>query len=227
MKRFVSSIVSLRRGSGNPPRSRTPALLALLALASCASTDVEESWVSPSLESMPPFEKVFVAYLGADAATERKAEDALAARLSRSQVVKCYEIFPDATGAMGAVGGADDKHERMDAERVKNELRLRGCDGAVVLRLARVEQQVSMTPGSYPAAYHSFGGYWGYGYGYSSVDVRTNDIVHVETNVYSLKDDQLLYAARSETFEPSSVSDLIEEVANAVAEDLKEKGITR
>lgn len=224
MQSLVSPIVLLRRGSGSSPRSRAPALLVLLALASCASTDVEESWVSPSLQSMPPFEKVFVAYLGSDAATERKAEDALAARLSRYEIVKCYELFPDATGAMGAVGGVDNRHERLDAQRVKEELRLRGCDGAVVLRLARVEQQISTTPGTYPASYHSFGGYWGDA---STVDVRTDEIVHVETNVYSLKDDQLIYAARSETFEPSSASEMVEEIANAVAKDLEEKGIAR
>jgi hypothetical protein len=195
------------------------AVASLTALASCASTSLAESWVTPSLTTMPRFEKVFVAYLGGDASAQRSAEDALAERLERTEVVKCYALFPDALQL--APGGAE-----LDPAKVKSELRALGCDGAVVMRLSRVEQELSWSPSTYPAHYRSFGGYWGAAYP-SAMDVRTDEIVHVETNVYSLADDKLLYAARSETFNPGSAAGMVGEIAAAIAEDLEEKGLSR
>lgn len=194
------------------PRSLTHRLLALslaLALGACASTGLAESWVDPATKELPHFQRVFVAYLGADTATQRVAEDSLAKHLKAPEVLACYALFPDA--------------RQLDPARLREELRAKGCDGAVVMRLARVEQQVSAT-GGYPSHYYSFGGYWGHPY---AVDVRTDEIVHVETNVYTLADDKLVYSARSETFNPSSTAKLIDEIATAIAEDLESKGLKR
>jgi hypothetical protein len=192
----------------NLRRSSLAASIALL-LTSCATTGLAESWVEPSLTELPRFEKVFVAYLGVDPASQRKAEDALARNFEQAVVVKSYELFPDA--------------RELDAARMKEAVRAAGCDGAVVMRLARIEQEVSFTPGAYPAHYRSFGGYWGYAHAYPP-EVYTDEIVHVETNVYSIATDELLYAARSETFNPSSSERLIEEIVAAITDDLEEKG---
>lgn len=197
--------------------TRVLALTAFLALASCASTSLAETWVAPSLTVLPEFKKVFVAYVGGDASAQRSAEDALQKRLEATEVVKCYVQYPDTLALAPA---------RIDPERIKADLRALGCDGAVILRLARVEQELSWSPSTYPAHYRSFGGYWGHAYP-SSMDVRTDEIVHVETNVYSLADDELLYAARSETFNPGSAADLVDEIAAAIADDLAQKGLSR
>ena len=89
-----------------------------------------------------------------------------------------------------------------------------------------VEQEVSWSPSAYSAGpYRTFGGYWGY-----PVDtgtLYTSEIVHVETNVYALAEDKLVYAARSETFEPGSTKDLVDEIAEDVADDLRAKGVVR
>lgn len=201
-----------------PSLSRTRLFLTLLValpLASCGSTGLAESWVEPSLTSRPRFEKVFVAYLGEDASAQRSAEDALASHMQGTEVVKCYEQFPESLGQRSALP---------DPARVKDRLRALGCDGAVVLRLSRVEQEVSWSASSYPTHYRSFGGYWGHP---TEMDMRTDEIVHVETNVYSLADDKLLYAARSRTFNPGSAAGMVDEIADAVAEDLEEKGLSR
>lgn len=195
------------------PRSSLPALLALFALllfSGCASTGVAESWVDPALTELPHFRKVFVAYLGAEPSAQRHAEDALAARIQDAEVVKSYVLFPDA--------------RELDAARMKEEVRAAGCDGAVLLRLARVEEEISFSPSSYPAHYRSFGGYWGYAYP-STMDVRTDEIVHVETNVYALAEDKLIYAARSETFNPGSTDQMVQEIAEAIVDDLESKGL--
>jgi hypothetical protein len=187
------------------------ALLSALTLGACASTGIAESWVDPGTKQLPRFQKVFVAYMGTDAAAQRLAEDSIAKHLAAPEVVKSYVLYPDARG--------------LDPVRVKDELRAQGCDGAVMMRLARIEQEISAT--STDVGYHrSFGGYWGHGYG-APIEVRTDEIVHMETNLYSLAEDKLLYSARSETFNPSSTEDLVDEIAAAIAKDLEKRGLKR
>jgi hypothetical protein len=187
------------------------ALLTAIPLGACASTGIAESWVDPGTRELPRFQKVFVAYLGTDAAAQRLAEDSIAQHLEAPEVLKSYELYPDARG--------------LDPTRVKDELRAQGCDGALMMRVARVEQELSATS-THPGYYGSFGGYWGHGYG-APMEVRTDEIVHMETNLYSLADDKLLYSARSETFNPSSTEDLVDEIAEAIAKDLQERGLRR
>jgi hypothetical protein len=186
-------------------------LAAGFALAGCASTALSESWIDPSVETLPGFRKVFVVYRGADASVQRVAEDALAAHIRAPEVVRCYSLFPDAS-ALGP-------------EEIKSRLRAQGFDAAVVMRVAGVEQEVSWTPSAYPSHSRSFGSYWGGGYDPGTM--RTDEIVHVETNLYALLEDKLLYAARSETFNPGSTAKLVDEIAAEVADDLEERGVLR
>jgi hypothetical protein len=51
--------------------------------------------------------------------------------------------------------------------------------------------------------------------------VSTSQIVTVETNIYALTDDRLVYAARSETTDPANVGKLIRSVMRHINEDLR------
>jgi hypothetical protein len=55
--------------------------------------------------------------------------------------------------------------------------------------------------------------------------VSTTQIVTVETNIYNLKSDKLVFAARSETSDPSSVGKLIRSVMRHINEELKKSGM--
>jgi hypothetical protein len=197
------------------PRSQlTRALLASLLLgmlAACSATGLAESWVDPGTKQLPHFQKIFVAYLGADAAAQRLAEDTLGTKIKSAEVAKAYVLFPDA--------------RKLDPASVREQVRAQGCDGALVMRLARVEQQISSSP-AFPEYSSSFNRYWGYA-APAAVDVRTDEIVHVETNMYSLADGKLLYSARSETFNPQSTTTMVEEIAAAIARDLEKKGLRK
>lgn len=188
-----------------------PALLlaAIPALAGCSSTQLAEAWIDPDFKAVPEARKVFVAYLGEDPSVQRVAEDAMAAHVPAAEVGRCYQLFPDS--------------REHDPARIKAALREQGYEVAVVMRVARVEQEVSWSGSTYPVHYRTFGSYWAY----DSGTMRTDEIVHVETNLYSLTEDKLLYAARSETFNPSSTEGLVDDIAEAVADDLDSRGILR
>jgi hypothetical protein len=67
-------------------------------------------------------------------------------------------------------------------------------------------------------------GYWGRGWGTASVTLGpTNTIVSVETLVYSLKQNKLLWSGRSKTTNPENVEKMVQELSAATAKELKKQ----
>ena len=80
----------------------------------------------------------------------------------------------------------------------------------------------------------SYGPYWGgyYGYGWGGawgggVDVRTNTIVTVETLVYSLQQNKLIWAGQSNTTNPSKVDNFVRELATAARREMTKAGLLK
>jgi len=55
--------------------------------------------------------------------------------------------------------------------------------------------------------------------------VRSDRLVRVETSIYDLGTDQLLWVGTTETVNPSNVTGLIEDIAKAVAADMRSHGL--
>jgi hypothetical protein len=92
------------------------------------------------------------------------------------------------------------------------------------------EKQVNYVPGaSYWGGPMYGGGFYGYyGYGYASPGYLTTDtIITVETLVYDLKPNKLVWAGMSQTFNPSHLDTFITELAAAAAAELERQGLIR
>ena len=78
-----------------------------------------------------------------------------------------------------------------------------------------------------PASYSRFGPSWRNSWGapYQPTRVRTDTIVSVETLVYSLKSDELLWASTSRTTNPRDLAALVREVADATAREMATQGL--
>jgi hypothetical protein len=78
-----------------------------------------------------------------------------------------------------------------------------------------------------PAYYGAFGPYWGYGWGavYQPGYLQSDTVVSVETLVYSLTRDKLLWASTSRTTDPRGLDNLVTEVANATAKEMIRQGL--
>ena len=72
-----------------------------------------------------------------------------------------------------------------------------------------------------------WGDYWGWGWGtvWAPGYLREERIVKVETLVYSLEDDQLVWAGVSRTLEPLRIESFIAELAVAVSEEMARNGL--
>lgn len=101
----------------------------------------------------------------------------------------------------------------------------------VAMRPVSKEKEVSSSP-SMMSAGPMYGGYWGgydgYGWGGAwapAADIRTDTIVTVETLVYSMKQNKLVWAGESETTNPSKVDPFVRELAKAAANEMKKLGL--
>jgi hypothetical protein len=115
----------------------------------------------------------------------------------------------------------------VDKASVLGKLRDAGFDGAVMMRVADVSKELNYTPGTYWGDRYGFAGYWGnaWAYPYSPGYVTTSTIVTVETQIYSLVEDKLLFAARSETTDPANAGKLIRSIMRHIDEQLKKDGL--
>ena len=161
-------------------------LAAGLALsAGCANTSIVSSWKDPSVSKVQ-FRKVVVIAPNRDAALRRSMEDELVSKLGPSLAVASYTLFPESA--------LDDE------QAIRKRIKDLGFDGAVVFRVVSVKREATWVPGTYGGPYYAFGGWPVYDPGY----VQTDTVVRVDTNIYSVSDDRLIWAAASRTVDPAA-----------------------
>lgn len=190
-------------------RSWVPGML-LLIIAGCATTRVTTAWRA---KDRPPvaFTRVLALVLGDDQALRRVAETEICRRVVPTRCTPSFDIFPGSTPP--------------DAAQAKATVLPAGFDGAIVFRVVSERQQVTVTPPTYAPS-----SFWGF-YGPASpvmpnpAHVRTDTLVQVETRVYDLKADQLVWVGTTQTINPSDVPSLVDGVATAVAADMREHGL--
>lgn len=159
------------------------------------------------------FKKVIVVCIAKNAISRRVAEDAMVAEIRHAKAVPAYTLIPD--------------DELQDTQKVRARIVAGGFDGAITMRLVRVKQERTWVSGGVPADRHSFGGYYGrYGHStYSRGYLHITDIVQIETNIYSVKDEKLVWSGMSETFDPTTTKALVKELAAEIAKDLRKRGL--
>lgn len=191
--------------------------VAVLLVTACGTTTFSSTWKAPGAEPITPVgKKVAAVFITRDEAKRRAAEDALAADLTQRGAtgVPAYTLVPEA--------------QRADADAARATLKAAGCNGAVIMRVVGKDQQINYTPGmATPMRYGGFGPYWGYGWGsvYEPGYLTTDTIVSVETLVYRLSDDKLLWASTSRTTNPGNLDSLVNEVADATGKEMAKQGL--
>jgi hypothetical protein len=194
---------------------------AALALAACASTKFSSTWKAPDVGPMSfKGQKVAALVMTPNESTRLGAEGVLAKELTARGVqgIPAYNLIPP--------------NETRDKEKAKALFNAAGVAGVVVMRAAGQQKEVTATPGYWSSGYYgSFwgGGYYGYGWGavYDPGYLRTDTIVNVETLIYDLKADKLVWAGMSESTNPERVETLIKELVASAAGEMKKQGLIR
>lgn len=179
--------------------------LLVLVVSACASTKLTSTWRDPALGPLQ-FRKVVGIALTANPTVRRLAEDEFVRAVGPDRGIAGYTLVSD--------------EELADRDHVRARLEAAGVDGAVVYRLAAVEERQRWVP---PTTY---GGMWTY-WGWASPQVHspgyltTDQLVQVESALYAVGDARLVWAGRSQTLNPSSIEDLIGGVVRVTVAELR------
>src|SRR5262245_7465650 len=187
-----------------------------LGLTSCSGTRLTDVYRDPTY-SGGPFHQVAVFVLGSDPAARRLVEDEVVRRLPmNTRGMASYGIVPEA--------------EQGDVNKARERLRAGGFDGVVIARLVGVEGRVPWSIGSLqqvPVSYRTLENY----YVTSTQEAEREStlgprsVVRVQTNVYAVPSETLVWSAASQTFNPAEVRDVAGDVAKKMVEDLQKAGI--
>ncbi len=189
----------------------------VLCLGACGSTTFISTWKAPDVHGIDPIGKrIAVLVMSSDAARRRSAEVYLANDLTirGARGIPAYTLI-----------GLD--HPNVDYARAR--FKEAGIEGVVIMRMVGHDQRVIVTPGGFSGStYGSFGSYYssyGMQVAYSSASVKTDTVVSIETLIYSLGTDKLIWAGTSRTSNPEGLSGLVDEVADAVAKQVAKQGL--
>jgi hypothetical protein len=193
------------------------AALAVLAVSCGPSTRIEKSWKDPQeSKTLNDMKKVLIVCFAESETSRRQAEEMLAARLQGRGVASYgYKVV--------AEKGAD-------ASALTDAIKADGFDAAIVTRLIDKEKETSYVPGTITYPYYAgFRGYYGYGYGaYATPGYYVQDkIYYIETNVYDLTADKLVWSAVTSTTNPGKMEKSLNEIADVLAQKMRKDGFLR
>ncbi|HEY7371075.1 MAG TPA: hypothetical protein VIF57_02780 [Polyangia bacterium] len=190
--------------------------VALGALASCTTTSFKSTWRDPTAQPITlRGQKVAVFMMSQNESTRRAGEDILAREVSAHgvQAIPGYQL----------TGGQPPR----DSEALRRQLEQAGVEGTVIMRVVDRRQEVNYVPGG--PYYGTMYGYWDYGWGMvgSPGYLQTDTIVSVETLVYSVKQDKLLWGGVSETTDPQHLDGMIAEIVKAAGKEMRKAGLVQ
>jgi hypothetical protein len=199
-----------------------PATLAATVVAVAllsAAPKFTSVWKSPDAGQVSfAGKKVAALVIAQDDSLRVSGEEALVRELTARglQSVATYRIAP--------------KEELQSADRAKGWFEKANVEGVVAVRPVSKDKRTTYNPGTWMNPYYStLWGYYGYGWGsmYIPGSVDQDTIIVVETTIYSVPRNQLLWAAVSETKNPKTLKRFVEDLVKESVKELHKQGLAR
>ena len=190
------------------------AATAAVTLAACATTSLQSTWKDPAAAPLNLKGKKVVALVLTDLEAVRYATEEEAAREISAHGaigVPAYRLLPQA--------------QIRDKERARAIFEREGIEGVVVVRQVAKEKTLSGSFWGSPG-YSSFWapGFWGGGFG-GDGHLRTDTILIIETLVFSLRQNQLVWASESQTLNPTQVGSFVRELSKTLGTEMEKQGL--
>ncbi len=185
-----------------------------ITLVGCGpATQIEKSWREPGATVKKEGSKSLVLAMVKDETSRRVIEDNLVKRIGAGAVASYTFITPD----MLKQANGNAFYDQLVKDKYTH---------VILIRLADIEKETSYVPGTTTGFYGGYGMYYGYGAGmYSTPGYYTTDKNYfVETAVYSVTPDKLLWTGTTKSVNPSKIEQTITEIANVVSEKMIKDG---
>ena len=191
-------------------------IICVVVVSSCTTTKITSSWSEPNKTIvLNKLNKVLAVAILKNEANSRKAEDQIVVQLDGKGIVSYSYLNAN--------------FNKKNEEVIRDKIKLDGFDGVVTMRLLDVDKERTYTPGnlsSYPIEYRTFSGYYyrtwntystpGY---YSTTKTYT-----IEINVFSIKEDKIIWTGLTQTTDPDGVNKMTAAVVKKVFKKMKNDG---
>jgi len=205
-------------------------VLALLLMACGSSTKITASWIDPSIQGQRQGEtankSVFIASLSRNMEVRTKLENELAAQAAQRNIkaIKSIDYFKP------------DFYQRLPTEeQLLQIIRQSGADAILTVSLINKESETRYIRGNSYTPFTRFGWYRGfysyYNYMYPIVYEPgyyvTDKTYFLETNLYDTATEQLLWSAQSETVNPGSIDNFVNDYPKQLVAQMVKDGLLR
>ena len=199
---------------------RGSAAVALLALTGCVGgTKFVNTWKEPDAAplSVKQGDLVIAMVMSKEETQRRSGEDFLSEELRQRGLrpIPSFTLIP--TDQVG------------DREKAAAAIQDSGAAALFVLRPIAVNKEQTYVPPTYMGGPYGggWGPYYGYGWGaaYSPGYVVTDTVVRVETLVFDLRQNKLLWAGTSETTNPERLDLFMKDLVKAAGAQMRRAGV--
>lgn len=193
------------------------ALFAAAVVSLSAKTRFESVWKSPEAATVSfAGAKVAALVIDKDDSLRMAGEEALVRELNARgmQGVASYRMIP--------------KEELLDADRARPWYERAGVQGVVALRVVNDDRRKTYVSSTWTSNYYtSLWGYYGYGWGavYTPGYTRDERILSLETLVFSVPKNALLWAGLSLTENPKDGTKVVAEVVKEAVSEMRKQGL--
>ena len=123
----------------------------------------------------------------------------------------------------------NDDFNKIDEVKFRNKIKADGFDGAITLRLIDIDKEKVFIPEQqnlYPIYYQNFSDYYHRGWiSYTSPGYYLlNKTFIVETVVYSIKQDKIIWSGITESFNPNGVVNMTNEISKLIYKKMLSEG---
>jgi hypothetical protein len=193
--------------------------LVFTLLFSCQSTKITSSWKEPNKHLvLNDLNKILVVALFKTETIQHKAEDEMVRYLKGKGVVS-YNYF-------------DSYFNKQNEDAIRNKIKKDGFDGAVTMRLVNVEEEKYFNQNenlNYPGFNQTFTDYYlnSMNYSRSSGYYTTAKIFIVETNIYSLKENKIIWTGITESTNPKGIDKMTNEIVKVLYKKMIKEGFIK
>ena len=195
------------------------AVAAALSVSLAAKTRFSSVWQSPDAATISfAGKKVAALVIDKDDSLRVAGEEALVRELNARGMngVASYRMMP--------------KELAQDPVQAKTWYEKAGVEGVVAFRVVNDDRRRTYVPATWTSTYYtSLWGYYGYGWGavYDPGYVRDQRIVSLETLIFSVPKNTLVWAGLSETENPKDGQRVVTEVVKEAVSEMRKQGLAK
>ena len=185
--------------------------LGIVLLASCANTKVVEHWADPDFNAK--LKNIMVLSLNQSDKSRRLFENSFLDALKQRNIqsLASYTLLPS--------------NEDLDKEKVKAAITGSDIDAVLVLRSVKItKEERHVQAQSSSTRYNSFYSYVGEYRPTYSAYTTDDTLVHMETNLYAVDGEKLIWTGKTESFNPSDVNAYLVDLTKTVLDKIDKTG---